>query len=120
VAVELVDFLFQEVDPVQGAGQALMERMVFDRDSGQMLAGSFMDYTMPRSDDLCFFEVESNPVPTVANPLGVKGAGEAGTVGALPAVISAVSDALRPLNVDEIAMPATPERLWKAMRSASA
>ena len=104
----------------QGAGQALMERMVFDRDSGQMLAGSFMDYTMPRSDDLCFFEVESNPVPTVANPLGVKGAGEAGTVGALPAVISAVNEALRPLGVGEIEMPATPERLWKAMRSASA
>ncbi|MDE0174863.1 MAG: xanthine dehydrogenase family protein molybdopterin-binding subunit [Defluviicoccus sp.] len=104
----------------QGAGQALMERMVFDRDSGQMLAGSLMDYAMPRSDDLCFFEVESNPVPTVANPLGVKGAGEAGTVGALPAVISAVNDALRPLGAGEIEMPATPERIWRAVRSAPA
>ncbi len=103
----------------QGAGQALMEQMVFDPDSGQMLAGSLMDYTMPRGDDFCSFEVESNPVPTPANPLGVKGAGEAGTVGALPAVISAIGDALRPLGIDEIEMPATPERLWKAIRSAS-
>ena len=103
----------------QGAGQALMERMVFDPDSGQMLAGSLMDYTMPRGDDFCSFEVESNPVPTPANPLGVKGAGEAGTVGALPAVISAIGNALRPLGIDEIEMPATPERLWKAIRSAT-
>ena len=104
----------------QGAGQALMEHMVYDPDSGQMLAGSLMDYTMPRSDDLCSFEVESNPVPTTANPLGVKGAGEAGTVGALPAVISAVGDALRPLGIRDIGMPATPERLWRAIRRASA
>ena len=104
----------------QGAGQALMEHMVFDRDSGQMLAGSLMDYTMPRGDDLCSFEVESNPVPTAANPLGVKGAGEAGSVGALPAVISAVSDALRPFGIGEVEMPATSERLWQAIRSATA
>ena len=104
----------------QGAGQALMEHMVYDPDSGQMLAGSLMDYTMPRSDDLCSFEVESNPVPTTANPLGVKGAGEAGTVGALPAVISAVGDALGPLGIRDIGMPATPERLWQAIRRASA
>ena len=104
----------------QGAGQALMERMVFDPDSGQMLAGSLMDYAMPRGDDLCSFEVESNPVPTPANPLGVKGAGEAGTVGALPAVIGAVSDALRPLGIGGIEMPTTPERLWRAMRPANA
>ena len=84
-----------------------MEQMVFDPDSGQMLAGSLMDYAMPRGDDLCPFEVESNPVPTPANPLGVKGAGEAGTVGALPAVISAVSDAMRPLGIGDIEMPAT-------------
>ncbi len=104
----------------QGAGQALMEHMVYDPDSGQMLAGSLMDYTMPRSDDLCSFEVESNPVPTTANPLGVKGAGEAGTVGALPAVISAVGDALGPLGISDIGMPATPERLWQAIRRAPA
>ena len=104
----------------QGAGQALMEHMVFDRDSGQVLAGSLMDYTMPRGDDLCSFEVESNPVPTAANPLGVKGAGEAGAVGALPAVISAVSDALSPLGIGEVEMPATSERLWQAIRSAAA
>ena len=103
----------------QGAGQALMEHMVFDPDSGQMLAGSLMDYAMPRGDDLCFFEVESNPVPTAVNPLGVKGAGEAGTVGALPAVIGAVADALAPLGIDDVQMPATPERLWRAIRGAA-
>ncbi len=103
----------------QGIGQALMEHMVFDPESGQMLAGSLMDYAMPRSDDLCCFEVESNPAPTQANPLGVKGAGEAGTVGALPAAVSAVADALRPLGIADIEMPATPERLWRTIREAS-
>ncbi len=103
----------------QGAGQALMECMVYDG-SGQMLAGSLMDYAMPRGDDFCSFEVESNPVPTSVNPLGVKGAGEAGTVGALPAVISAVNDALAPLGIGDIGMPATPERLWRAIGQASA
>ena len=103
----------------QGAGQALMECMVYDG-GGQMLAGSLMDYAMPRGDDFCSFEVESNPVPTSVNPLGVKGAGEAGTVGALPAVISAVNDALAPLGIGDIGMPATPERLWRAIGQASA
>ena len=104
----------------QGAGQALMEAMVYDPDSGQMIAGSFMDYAMPRGDDLCAIEVESNPVPTATNPLGVKGAGEAGNVGALPAVISAVDDALAPLGVRDFDMPATPERVWRAIQEASA
>ena len=102
----------------QGAGQALMEAMVFDRDSGQVLAGSFMDYAMPRSQDLCAIEVESNPVPTATNPLGVKGAGEAGNVGALPVVISAVDDALAPLGIRDFGMPATPERVWRAIAGA--
>ena len=102
----------------QGLGQAVMERIVFDRGSGQNLSGSFMDYAMPRADDMCGFKVEACPVPTATNPLGVKGAGEAGTVGALPAVTSAIVDALSPLGIDRIEMPATPETVWRAIRSA--
>ena len=98
----------------QGVGQALMEDMAFDPDSGQLLSGSFMDYTMPRADDLSYMEVATNPVPTETNPLGVKGAGEAGTVGALPATLNAIQDAL---GIDEIPMPATPERIWRAIRA---
>jgi carbon-monoxide dehydrogenase large subunit len=104
----------------QGLGQALMEDIRFDRDSGQLLTGSFMDYAMPRADDLSYIEVKSNPVPTKTNPLGVKGAGEAGTVGALPAVTNAVVDALSALGVRHIEMPATPERIWRAIREAKA
>ncbi|MCY4549949.1 MAG: xanthine dehydrogenase family protein molybdopterin-binding subunit [Defluviicoccus sp.] len=102
----------------QGLGQAVMERIVFDRASGQNLSGSFMDYAMPRADDMCGFKVEANPVPTATNPLGVKGAGEAGTVGALPAVTSAILDALAPLGVETIDMPASPEAVWRAIASA--
>ena len=101
----------------QGAGQALLENMVYDRESGQMLSGSFMDYGMPRADDLCSFEVGSHDVPCRTNPLGVKGAGEAGTVGALPAVMNAVADALRPLGIKHIDMPAHPEAIWRAIRA---
>jgi carbon-monoxide dehydrogenase large subunit len=79
-----------------------------------------MDYAMPRADDLSSIEVESNPVPTETNPLGVKGAGEAGTVGALPAVANAVVDALSVLGVRRIEMPATPERIWRAIGAAKA
>jgi len=98
----------------QGAGQALMEDVHFDAE-GQLVTGSFMDYAMPRAHDLCAMEVESNPVPTKTNPLGVKGAGEAGCVGALPAVTNAVVDALAEFGVKHIEMPATPERVWRAM-----
>ena len=91
----------------QGLGQALMEQVVYDRESGQILTGSFMDYAMPRADDLPYLEVTSNPVPTKLNPLGAKGAGEAGTVGALPAIVNAVLDALAPLGVKRLDMPAT-------------
>ncbi|MDE0058358.1 MAG: xanthine dehydrogenase family protein molybdopterin-binding subunit [Defluviicoccus sp.] len=101
----------------QGLGQAVMERIVFDG-SGQNLSGSFMDYAMPRADDMCGFKVEANPVPTATNPLGVKGAGEAGTVGALPAVTSAILDALAPLGVEAIDMPASPETVWRAIERA--
>ncbi|MBT4043779.1 MAG: xanthine dehydrogenase family protein molybdopterin-binding subunit [Rhodospirillaceae bacterium] len=102
----------------QGVGQALMEEVVYDRDSGQLLSGSFMDYTMPRADTTCAIQVESNPVPTKLNPLGAKGAGEAGTVGALPAVMNAVLDALATVGVTELDMPATSERVWQAIQGA--
>ena len=100
---------------VQGVGQATLENVVWDRDSGQLVSGSFMDYTMPRADDLPSFEMEINEVPTPTNPMGVKGAGEAGCVGALPAVMNAIVDALRPLGITTLDMPATPERVWRAM-----
>jgi aerobic carbon-monoxide dehydrogenase large subunit len=98
----------------QGAGQVLMEEVVYDRASGQLMSASFMDYAMPRADDLPDFAVESNPVPTKLNPLGAKGAGEAGTVGALPAVMNAIIDALGPAAA-ALEMPATPERVWRAL-----
>jgi carbon-monoxide dehydrogenase large subunit len=99
----------------QGAGQVLMEDIHFDAE-GQLVTGSFMDYAMPHAHDLCNMEVESNPVPTKTNPLGVKGAGEAGCVGALPAVANALVDALSEFGVRHIEMPATPERIWRAMQ----
>jgi carbon-monoxide dehydrogenase large subunit len=104
----------------QGVGQALMEQVVYDRESGQLLTATFMDYAMPRADTFPDMHVESHPVPTKLNPLGAKGAGEAGTVGALPVVINAVVDALAPLGVRSLDMPASPERVWEAMRSARA
>ncbi len=103
----------------QGAGQMLMEDIRFD-DSGQLVTGSFMDYAMPRACDLSPIEIKSNPVPTKTNPLGVKGAGEAGCVGALPAVANAVVDALSEFGVRHIDMPATPERIWRAMKNGRA
>jgi aerobic carbon-monoxide dehydrogenase large subunit len=102
----------------QGAGQILMEDIVFDPRSGQLLTGSFMDYAMPRAGDLSLMHCETNPVPTKTNPLGVKGAGEAGAVGAMPAVGNALMDALKPLGIRDIPMPASPERLWRAIRAA--
>jgi carbon-monoxide dehydrogenase large subunit len=104
----------------QGLGQILLEDIRFDAESGQLLTGSFMDYAMPRADNFSPIHCESNPVPTKTNPLGVKGAGEAGAVGAMPAVGNALVDALKPVGVREIAMPATPERLWRAIREARA
>lgn len=98
-----------------GVGQMLMEDMVYS-ESGEVLTASFMDYAMPHADDLCSFEVKSNPVPTKTNPLGVKGAGEAGCVGALPAVANALVDALHHLGVRDVPMPATPPRLWRLIR----
>ncbi|MDX1486196.1 MAG: molybdopterin cofactor-binding domain-containing protein, partial [Alphaproteobacteria bacterium] len=97
----------------QGIGQVLMEDIRFDPETGQLLTGSFMDYAMPRAEDFSDMHVDSNPVPTETNPLGVKGAGEAGNVGALPAVASALADALKEFGVRDLPMPATPERLWR-------
>src|SRR5262245_6055904 len=102
---------------VQGIGQALLEETVYDDDSGQLLSGTFMDYAMPRADNLPFFSFTTRNVPCKANPLGVKGAGEAGAVGAPPAVINAIVDALyHKAGVRHIDMPATPRRVWEALR----
>jgi carbon-monoxide dehydrogenase large subunit len=127
-AIELVNYVVvddvgTEINPltlqgqvvggiVQGLGQVLMERIVYDAE-GQLLTGSFMDYAMPRAGDICNFEVGHNAVPTKLNPLGAKGAGEAGTVGALGAAMNAIVDALGTENIE---MPATPERVWRALR----
>jgi aerobic carbon-monoxide dehydrogenase large subunit len=103
----------------QGVGQILMEDIRFDVD-GQLMSGSFMDYAMPRADTFGPFHVEANPVPTKTNPLGIKGAGEAGCVGAMPAVANALVDALSHLGVRHVEIPATPERLWRAIAAAKA
>jgi carbon-monoxide dehydrogenase large subunit len=99
----------------QGIGQILRENIQFDAETGELLTGSFMDYAMPRAADLSAVAIKSNPVPTKTNPLGVKGAGEAGTVGAMPAVANALVDALSEFGVRHIEMPATPEVIWRAM-----
>jgi aerobic carbon-monoxide dehydrogenase large subunit len=104
----------------QGVGQMLMEDLTYDPATGELIAASFMDYAMPHADTFCNIEVKSNPDPTPSNPLGVKGAGEAGCVGALPAVANALVDALAPYNVRDVPMPATPQRLWKIMQDAKA
>jgi carbon-monoxide dehydrogenase large subunit len=101
----------------QGIGQALMEQIVFD-ESGQLLTGSFLDYAMPLAGDLPGFAVAQNGIPAESNPLGVKGAGEAGVTPATSAVINAVVDALNEFGVSHIEMPATSERIWRAMRAA--
>jgi aerobic carbon-monoxide dehydrogenase large subunit len=102
----------------QGLGQVLMEQVAYDPQSGQLLSASFMDYAMPRATDMSDITVKSNPVPTKLNPLGAKGAGEAGTVGALPAVMNAILDALAPLGVRELDMPATSDKIWRAIQKA--
>ena len=103
---------------VQGIGQVVLENVVFD-EQAQLVSGSFMDYAMPRAADMPSFEVTSCPVPTQKNPLGVKGVGEAGTVGALAAATSALQDALSCVGVNGLEMPATPERVWAAIRAVS-
>ena len=131
VALTVVDDSGRAVNPMivhgqmhgavaQGIGQALIERCAYDPATGQLLSGSFLDYAIPRADDLPAISVTSRDVPSPTNPLGVKGAGEGGTVGAPGAVIHAILDALAPLGVTHLDMPATPERVWQAIRNARA
>jgi carbon-monoxide dehydrogenase large subunit len=102
----------------QGIGQALLEKVVYDDESGQLISGSFSDYAMPRADDVPAFRLDLAEIPSTTNPLGVKAVGEAGTIGAPPTVINAILDALRPLGVKHIDMPATPNRVWQVIREA--
>ena len=99
----------------QGAGQALLEDVVYDPDSGQLLTGSLMDYGIPHADTLPAINIDFSPVPSTTNPLGAKGVGEGGTVASTPTVINAILDALAPFGVTDIPMPAAPERIWRAV-----
>ena len=101
---------------VQGLGQALLENLAYDPQSGQLLTGSFLDYAMPRADNFCRFELRENATPTDRNPLGVKGVGEAGTIGAIPAVMNAINNALESAGAPAIEMPATAEKVWRALQ----
>ncbi|EWY39814.1 carbon monoxide dehydrogenase [Skermanella stibiiresistens SB22] len=101
----------------QGIGQAVYEECVYDPDSGQLLTGSFMDYCMPRAANIPFVQFKLNEVPSTTNALGMKGAGEAGAIGAPPAVINAVVDALSPYGIRHVDMPATPQRVWRLIQS---
>jgi carbon-monoxide dehydrogenase large subunit len=103
----------------QGVGQAMLERCIYDADSGQLVTGSLTDYALPRADDLPALEFAYNVVPCRTNPLGVKGAGEAGAIGAPPALVNAVVDALAELGITHLDMPLTPERVWAAIRAAA-
>ena len=102
---------------VQGLGQALMEHCIHEVRSGQLLTGTFMDYALPRAHNVPFFEVHCHEVPAPNNPLGIKGAGEGGTTGSPPAIMNAIIDALEGVGVKDIAMPATPERIWRAIQA---
>ena len=102
----------------QGIGQAMLEHTVYDPESGQLLSGSLMDYTLPRADDLPPFDIALIERPTAANPLGVKGSGQAGCIAAPQTVMAAILDALRPAGVEALDMPATPLRVWQALRRA--
>jgi len=102
----------------QGIGQAMVEHTVYDPESGQLLSGSLMDYALPRADDLPGFDIALIERPTAANPLGVKGSGQAGCIAAPQTVMAAILDALRPAGVEALDMPATPGRVWEALRRA--
>jgi carbon-monoxide dehydrogenase large subunit len=102
----------------QGIGQAILEHTVYDPGSGQLLSGSLTDYGLPRADDLPPFDLTLAELPTAANPLGVKGSGQAGCIAAPQTIVNAVLDALAPLGIETLDMPLTPERVWRAIRSA--
>jgi carbon-monoxide dehydrogenase large subunit len=104
----------------QGIGQALLENCVYDKESGQLLTGSYMDYAMPRADDLPAFKVATKVTPCTHNPLGAKGCGEAGAIGAPAALMNAVMDALAVAGVKRFDMPASPHRVWEAIQTAKA
>jgi aerobic carbon-monoxide dehydrogenase large subunit len=104
---------------VQGLGQIFHEAAIYDRASGQLLTGSFMDYTMPRASDLCHMDLYDRPIPAPNNPLGAKGVGEAGTTGSVPTLANAVIDALRPLGIHHVDLPYSPARLWHAIHGQS-
>jgi carbon-monoxide dehydrogenase large subunit len=97
----------------QGLGQALKERVVYEASTGQLLTGSFMDYGLPRADEVPALDVTFNEIPCTTNPLGTKGSGEAGAIAGFPAIINAVLDALSPLGVRDFDGPATPENVWR-------
>ena len=101
---------------VQGAGQILMEDIIYDVESGQLLSGSFIDYAMPRADDFCHFALKANEVPTALNPLGAKGVGESGATASMPAVMNAVNDALHRIGAEQVEMPASAEKVWRSIR----
>ena len=102
---------------MQGLGQVLCEVCRYDAETGQLVSGSFMDYAMPRADLLPRFSIHDLPVPSPNNPLGVKGAGEAGTTGSLPAAMNAILDAMAPAGVTAFDMPASPQRVWTALQA---
>src|SRR6201988_4078660 len=102
----------------QGVGQALFEHAAYDPASGQLIAGSLMDYALPRADDLPSSDLAFNATRCTTNPLGVQGCGEAGAIAAFPAIANAISDALAPLGVESFDGPATPARVWQAMQAA--
>src|ERR1700732_408988 len=103
---------------VQGAGQALLENLAYDAETGQLVSGSFQDYAMPRAEDFCPFELAENSSPNDKNSLGVRGLGEAGTIGAIPAIMNAVNDALAAIGAPTVELPASAEKLWRAIRAA--
>jgi len=102
----------------QGIGQALLEGCVYDKTSGQLVTGSLMDYALPRADDVPAFTVATHSTPCTHNPLGVKGCGEAGAIGAPAAVINAITDALWSRGVRDVPMPATSQTVWRTIRDA--
>ena len=107
------------IDPLRGFGQAIGEHAVYDKETGQLVSGSYMDYTMPRADDVPSFKLGNKVTPCPHNPLGVKGCGEAGAIAAPAAVMNAVHDALAPVGVSHVPMPATPLNVWQAINGAS-
>jgi len=104
---------------VQGIAQALYEEVVYD-ENGQLLTGSLMDYALPRAHDLPMFELDRTVTPSPVNPLGVKGVGEAGTIGSTPAVVNAIVDALSPLGITHVDMPVRAEKVWKILKGRKA